>query len=109
MDIVTLLGIAALVFGFGMVIFIHEMGHFLAARTANPRQQLVIAVADELEVLPGAYLEGLVSESLPELVAVSGGVALHAMRTWLVPASAGPWTATALQGHGLRLLIAQPV
>ena len=32
MDIGNIVGIAALVFGFGMVIFIHEMGHFLAAK-----------------------------------------------------------------------------
>jgi regulator of sigma E protease len=45
MDIVTLLGIAALVFGFGMVIFIHEMGHFLAAKWVGVRvEQFAVGI-----------------------------------------------------------------
>ncbi len=43
-------------------------------------------------------------------LATAGGEArLEPMRSLLVPAAAGPWSATADAGHGLRLLVARPV
>ncbi len=42
------------------------------------------------------------------LATAAGGVPLQPMRTFLVPANAGPWTATAAQGQGVRLMVAQP-
>ncbi|MBA2481441.1 MAG: class I mannose-6-phosphate isomerase [Planctomycetes bacterium] len=42
------------------------------------------------------------------LATAAGRVALMPMRTYLVPASAGPWTATADRLSALRLLVAQP-
>ncbi len=38
----------------------------------------------------------------------AGEIALAPMSTWLVPAEAGPWTATAAPLSGLRLLVTQP-
>jgi len=43
------------------------------------------------------------------LSTAAAGVALLPMRTYLVPAAAGPWTASAAPLVGLRLLVAQPV
>lgn len=42
------------------------------------------------------------------LATAAGAVALAPMQTWLVPAAAGPWTATADPMEGLRLLVARP-
>lgn len=42
------------------------------------------------------------------LSTAAGGVALHPMRTYLVAASAGAWTATAPEHGALRLMVAQP-
>jgi mannose-6-phosphate isomerase len=42
------------------------------------------------------------------LATAAGKVHLHPMRTWLIPAAGGAWTATAAQLSGLRLLVAQP-
>jgi hypothetical protein len=42
------------------------------------------------------------------LSTAAGEVALAPMRSHLVPAGAGPWSATANPLSGLRLLVAQP-
>jgi len=42
------------------------------------------------------------------LATAAAGVAIAPMQTWLVPANAGPWTATAEKHEGLRLLVARP-
>lgn len=42
------------------------------------------------------------------LATAAGGVPIAPMQTWLVPACAGPWTATAERHEGLRLLVAHP-
>jgi mannose-6-phosphate isomerase len=42
------------------------------------------------------------------LATSAGGVEMKPMRTYLVPAAAGPWTATAAPLSALRLLVAQP-
>lgn len=42
------------------------------------------------------------------LATAAGAVAMRPMSTWLVAASAGPWSATADPSSGLRLLVAQP-